>query len=101
MSETTGRPKTFEEVRGRIDRGETGDKVAAEDPAAAPLGTDAEAGGVPTPAADVGRSFEAEAVAAEGGRASPGRRAGSRGPWIVLLAGIGLAILVAIGVVLL
>jgi hypothetical protein len=32
-------------LRMRIDRGETGDKVAVVDPAAAPLGTDAEAGG--------------------------------------------------------
>ncbi len=32
-------------LRDRIDRGETGDKVAFSDPAAAPLGTDAEAGG--------------------------------------------------------
>lgn len=33
-------------LRARIDRGDTHDKVAAEDPAAAPLGTDAEAAGV-------------------------------------------------------
>ena len=33
-------------LRARIDRGETHDKVAAEDPAASPLGTDAEAAGV-------------------------------------------------------
>jgi hypothetical protein len=34
-------------LRDRIDRGETGSKVPASDPAAAPLGTDAEAGGSP------------------------------------------------------
>jgi len=34
-------------LRIAIDRGETGDKVAYPDPAAAPLGTDAEAGGNP------------------------------------------------------
>lgn len=33
----------WSQLRDRIDRGETGDKKAAEDPAAAPLGTDAEA----------------------------------------------------------
>jgi hypothetical protein len=33
--------------RSKIDRGETGDKVAFPDPALAPLGTDAEAGGHP------------------------------------------------------
>ena len=32
----------------RIDRGETGDKQAVEDPAVAPLGTDAQAGGSST-----------------------------------------------------
>jgi hypothetical protein len=36
------------ELRKRIDRGETGDKVAGFDPAAAPLGTDEEAAGTPT-----------------------------------------------------
>ena len=35
-------------LRDKIDRGETGDKVAAPDPAAAPLHTDAEAAGTPT-----------------------------------------------------
>jgi hypothetical protein len=35
--------------RARIDRGEQGDKVPGFDPAAAPLGTDAEAAGTPTP----------------------------------------------------
>lgn len=35
-------------ARGETDRGRTGDKVAAEDPAAAPLETDAEASGTAT-----------------------------------------------------
>lgn len=34
-------------LRDDIDRGKTGDKVNVSDPAAAPLGTDAEAGGNP------------------------------------------------------
>lgn len=34
-----------ERERTRIDAGQTGDKVAFPDPAVAPLGTDAEAGG--------------------------------------------------------
>ena len=34
-------------LRDRIDRGGAGDKVAFSDPAAAPLGTDAEAAGTP------------------------------------------------------
>jgi hypothetical protein len=36
----------WEQVRDRIDSGATKDKVAASDPAAAPLGTDDEAAGV-------------------------------------------------------
>jgi hypothetical protein len=36
---------TGEQLRADIDAGRTGDKVAFPDPAVAPLGTDAEAGG--------------------------------------------------------
>ncbi len=44
-------PTTTAEIRANIDRGLTGDKVAWEDPAAAPLGTDDEAAGTrPDPA---------------------------------------------------
>jgi hypothetical protein len=39
-----------EQLRADIDSGKTGEKVAYPDPAAAPLGTDAEAGGAPTTA---------------------------------------------------
>lgn len=38
---------TVDQLRDRIDRGLTGEKVAMPDPAAAPLGTDAEAAGMP------------------------------------------------------
>jgi hypothetical protein len=44
------------QVRERIDRGQTGDKIAVEDPAAAPLGTDAEAGGCRTDEQDIARA---------------------------------------------
>lgn len=36
-------------LRDAIDKGKTRDKVAASDPAAAPLGTDEEAAGTPVP----------------------------------------------------
>jgi hypothetical protein len=39
-------------VRGDIQKGRTGDKVAGFDPAAAPLETDAEAAGTPMPVED-------------------------------------------------
>jgi hypothetical protein len=38
---------TSDEIRGAIDSGRTRDKVAYPDPAAAPLGSDAEAAGTP------------------------------------------------------
>lgn len=46
---TTRKPdgQTSDRLRHDIDRGRTGDKVGHPDPAAAPLGTDAEAGGDP------------------------------------------------------
>lgn len=44
-------PENTSRQRHDIDSGKTGDKVDFPDPAAAPLGTDAEAGGEPEPAA--------------------------------------------------
>ncbi len=40
-------PRTVDQARDRIDSGQTGEKVDWPDPAASPLGTDAEAGGHP------------------------------------------------------
>jgi hypothetical protein len=39
--------RNVDQLRAAIDSGRSGDKVAASDPAAAPLGTDEEAGGNP------------------------------------------------------
>lgn len=47
--EPKGAGGTTEQLRTEIDAGRTRDKVAYPDPAAAPLGTDAEAGGTPVP----------------------------------------------------
>jgi len=44
---------TADKLRGQIDAGATRDKVAAFDPAAAPLGTDAEAAGFPPQPAEL------------------------------------------------
>ncbi|WP_422028446.1 hypothetical protein [Roseovarius sp.] len=60
-------------LRDHIDRGGAADKAAAADPAAAPLGTDAEAAGKPPTAEEV-----AVASSAEAGRAEPADR--KRGP---------------------
>ena len=45
--------RNVDQLRAAIDSGKTGDKVAAFDPAAAPLGTDDEAGGAPPSASEV------------------------------------------------
>jgi hypothetical protein len=45
--------ETTEQLRIAIDQGYAGDKVDATDPAAAPLGTDDEAGGSPNTVAQV------------------------------------------------
>ncbi len=47
MSERETKPKTMEQLRDDIDSGRTGEKVPAADPAAAPLGADDEAAGMP------------------------------------------------------
>src|SRR5690242_19512883 len=54
--------------KAAIDRGLTGDKVPGFDPAAAPLGTDAEAAGAPPPAVT---DPAADPPLPEGARADP------------------------------
>lgn len=56
------RPNT-EMLRHEIDSGRTGSKVAFEDPAAAPLGTDDEAGGHSTPPERVAQAIAEERFA--------------------------------------
>jgi hypothetical protein len=41
-------PKNWQQVRDKIQQGESGDKIGGFDPAAAPLGTDDEAGAMPS-----------------------------------------------------
>ena len=48
--------ETTDKLRSDIDHGEAGDKVDFADPAAAPLGTDAEAGGAPPSTEEVERA---------------------------------------------
>ena len=45
--------RNVDQLRSRIDSGAAADKVDFPDPAAAPLGTDAEAGGTPPSRAEV------------------------------------------------
>ena len=44
----TEKPQNWQQVRAKIERGESGDKIGGFDPAVAPLGTDDEAAGIPT-----------------------------------------------------
>ncbi len=50
--------ENWSQHRHRIDTGQTGDKVDYPDPAAAPLGTDEEAGGARTPPEAIGADNE-------------------------------------------
>jgi hypothetical protein len=51
---------TADQLRDAIDRGRAGDKVGASDPSAAPLGTDAEAGGAPPRKEELRGAWRAE-----------------------------------------
>lgn len=57
---SAGHRATADELRSDIDSGRTGEKVDHPDPAAAPLGSDAEAGGRATPRADIERARREE-----------------------------------------
>jgi hypothetical protein len=63
----------WSQARDRIDRGETGEKKAVEDPAAAPLGADAEAGGFSTGGKHIARSAAAEQADPRARSAAQGR----------------------------
>jgi succinate dehydrogenase / fumarate reductase, cytochrome b subunit len=55
-----GTTPAAQELKGAIDSGRTGDKVAFEDPAASPLGTDDEAAGTPDTADRVATAMRQE-----------------------------------------
>ena len=97
----TGEQATTEQLRQDIDRGLTGDKVDAIDPAAVPLGTDEEAAGTPSDPKllAVVRRRERSMHAAPAGQQSSGDEDWS-GVVIWLVVVVGLAIGVAAGLVL-
>ena len=83
-------------LRDRIDRGETGDKAAFPDPAAAPLGTDAEAGGRPPTTAEVRTADTGRQMRAAGDETSrpPRRSETSRNaPAMIILIVVAIAAL--------
>ena len=87
-------PRNWAQMREQIDRGESGDKVAAEDPAAAPLGTDAEAGGAGTAAEDIAKSAGRERAAAATGRPVASNRRAR--PYVLVVLGVVVAGLAAV-----
>ena len=82
-----------DQLRHRIDSGQTGEKVDYPDPAAAPLGTDAEAGGVPPTRAEVAL----DAKAAQGAPKPPHPHDGD--PGLMLYLGLSVPVMVLMLVV--
>ena len=60
--------ETAAKLRGEIDRGATGDKAPGLDPAAAPMETDAEAGGTPPSSREIEQALQDERRGIEGER---------------------------------
>ncbi len=82
---------TSAQLRDDIDRGLTGDKVAAADPAAAPLGTDDEAAGTPPSPEAIAEARERELQIGRLARRQPPDReiyiqAGGVAPWLAIAA---------------
>jgi hypothetical protein len=74
--------QTADCLRAKIDRGQTGDKVPASDPAAAPLGTDEEAAGASPSAEAVGQAQSQETSAPV---KHPEPRGGPGYAWVLIL----------------
>ncbi|MDJ0388242.1 hypothetical protein QMO56_08965 [Roseomonas sp. E05] len=77
-----GTDQRVDKLRHEIDSGRTGDKVAFSDPAAAPLGADDEAAGVPPSPEMIAHARAMETGAASGaarGLAHSGSEAEARG----------------------
>ncbi|MHC9237566.1 hypothetical protein ACX9MO_18230 [Pseudooceanicola sp. 502str34] len=92
--------ETSDQLRDEIDRGGTGDKVAFSDPAAAPLGTDDEAGGHPPDPDQVRRAAAHETPRAnpEDRKKGPAELQGSRlSPRLLVVAAVsGIALIVVV-----
>ena len=103
MSDTPASAPTSDQIRHAIDHGHAGDKVAAVDPAAAPLGTDEEAAGTPATAQERRQAAAAElrpakaAAKVDGGR-DHNPRGSEKAIWVGVAVGAGAAL--ALGAVL-
>ena len=102
-----GAHPTTQQLRRDINRGLTGEKIPAHDPAAEPLGTDDEAAGTPPSPDNVGDAREREAIGrppdaqlAQGSRPPDRRRSpGSlmHVSWIALIFVLLLTAALAVG----
>ncbi|WP_306117856.1 MULTISPECIES: hypothetical protein [unclassified Roseitalea] len=103
---------TADRLRHDIDTGRTGDKVSYPDPAAAPLGTDAEAAGAPPTPSQVDMAHRAETRQRPEAVADPGsdrnrreparkRRYDAIAPVAIIAAIVAVLILAALAAVLL
>ncbi len=96
---------TTDRLRKDIDSGRAGDKIGFPDPSAAPLGTDAEAGGTaPGPAArsaayreEMGRSDGPSAAVGPRPVSMEPRQSGGSGHWIAIGAVLLVAVLMLVG----
>ena len=70
-----------DQLRSDMDRGRTGDKVEAPDPAAAPLGADEEAAGAPVPPDAVAAARDIELARPHHG---PRRKTGLGAAWVLV-----------------
>lgn len=99
MAEKPEAPTNWAQARAQTDRGETGDKIAVEDPAAAPLGTDAEAGGASTAAEDIAHSARQQRRGEHARAAAEAPRTAGRRqllPWLVVILALAIALIVAL-----
>jgi hypothetical protein len=99
VAEKPEAPTSWAPARARIDRGETGDKIAVTDPAAAPLGTDAEAGGASTPAEAIARSVHLGRHSEDARAAAQAPRTADRRqllPWLVVILVLTVAVVLAL-----
>jgi hypothetical protein len=94
---TDPKPTTADGLRAAIDRGLAGDKVPGSDPAAAPLGTDAEAGGAPPTPAEIAMEADSTTMRAPPERASPEQARAPRPAWL-WAGGLVVVLLIAIAI---
>lgn len=84
-----------ERLRKKIDSGQTSDKVEGSDPAAAPLGTDAEAAGTPTPRQAVDSAIQQETTRRPE-RKNEIEKAQSRSPFAVVYLALIVTVIAAV-----